>query len=68
MTRQRKYPRPMQCPRCKGWFDQTSGRHRYCSVLCSATVACKSAEQLHNHEGPVFEKWRDAIKAAVEKL
>lgn len=37
-------------------------------IQCAIKRQLNVATQLHNHEGPYYDKWREAMKAAARRL
>jgi hypothetical protein len=57
------------CLECGNEYEQATyrqPRRRYC-INCSMAHLSESMKQLHNHEGPYFEKWKESMRHAIER-
>ena len=58
----------VHCIDCQRVFMRKElNRHGRCHD-CAWKIMCESCAQLHNHQGPQYEKWKEAVQAAASKL
>lgn len=56
------------CADCQELFPRKQlNRMGRCSE-CALQVMFDASRQLHNHEGPLYERWKKSMKAAAGRL
>jgi DNA-directed RNA polymerase subunit RPC12/RpoP len=60
----------LKCSKCGTEFTTTSWRawKRGLCLECSVRKTYENAQQLHDHSGPAYEKWKKAMKHAARGL
>lgn len=55
---------PKECPTCGRKFY---GRRKYCSYECAVPRMLDAIEQVKKKEGPIYEKWKRNLEAAMNR-
>lgn len=53
------------CPVCK---KEVKGSGKYCSYEHSVVAIDEAIKQMREKEGPIYEKWKQRLKAAIGTL
>lgn len=53
------------CPTCNTVHDK---RGKYCSYVCGLPAVEDAIKQLTEKKGPIYDKWKERLKASIERI
>lgn len=56
------------CVECGKEYQAKQPSRKHTCPECSYRHVKEAAQQLHNHQGPYYEKWKQALIARIERL
>jgi len=58
----------VKCIDCGQEFPRKELNRSFRCQDCRTKILVDNMQQLHDHSGPHYEKWREAVQAAARKL
>lgn len=63
-TKRKRAPKIVKCATCGKPTKKGPRPRSYCSLDCSIRAALDAQQQLHDHKGPVYRRWKRNYEAS----